>query len=234
MRYKKVFTLVMVLLLSLMCTSSVFATNVEGGVSNPNTTENKLDGSGLAKDEATNNNISDTIQNIFLNDAFNNGNDIATGLAMAAPFARLSRIIAVGVLAVASYWFVSQTSVDVFAIVVPMCRGFLVGRTEQHGAASGGFGMAGAGNKGKFLCLSESAMEALGYSGSGSSGGGLGGERESSIKMCIAKYAGLRTLEFSVLVLFVVVFFTPVLGYVVGVLGELIRMFLIGFVTMFQ
>ena len=151
------------------------------------------------------------LEGMFLSDAFQSQN-IDAAVQMATPLVLLSMTLTMFVLIVAFYFFIMQTSIDLLAILLPFTRSFLVRRTQKHGVNHGN-GMGGAGSGDTFGCLSDAAMEILGYASEKQSGlaSASSGSEHATSGSKLLRYAGKKTTEVSVLIIFVMIFFTPLL-----------------------
>lgn len=162
-------------------------------------------------DEGARGSAEKMLESMFLDEAFNSKN-INAAVQMATPLVLLSMTLTMFVLIVAFYFFIMQTSIDLLAILLPFTRSFLVRRTQKYGTNHGN-AIGGAGSGDTFGCLSDAAMEILGYASEKQSGlaSSTSGSEHATSGSKLLRYAGKKTTEVSVLIVFVMIFFTPLL-----------------------
>jgi hypothetical protein len=230
----KVFALIWILILSL-APVAVTATDPDtGGSSNTSTNADSKTGPFKSEPVTQSSNTSvntggsdtvskdsgqNTLASIFSTDVWS-GTNLQSGLAIAKPFVRVIMVIAVGVVCIISYMFFMTTALDLAYITVPMVRPLLMKGKEKS--------EMGGGNGGGLKTISDAAVEAVnGRSG----GGGLGGGGDRGTGSCLVTYISSRTGEFVAFILFIMMFFTGVLGKIVVVLFNLLYSILEGIMS---
>lgn len=129
------------------------------------------------------------------------GANIGRGTEFAAPFVRVIMVLAVAIVTVVCFLFFFVTALDLAYITVPIMRPLLMKGKE---------GMQDKGGA-KFICISDSAIEAV----NGGRSGGMGGGGDRGVGSCLTKYISSRTVEFTAFIVFCMLFFTGMLGKVV-------------------
>lgn len=129
------------------------------------------------------------------------GANIGRGTEFAAPFVRVIMVLAVAIVTVVCFLFFFVTALDLAYITVPIMRPLLMKGKE---------GMQDKGGA-KFICISDSAIEAV----NGGRSGGMGGGGDRGVGSCLTKYISSRTIEFTAFIVFCMLFFTGMLGKVV-------------------
>lgn len=129
------------------------------------------------------------------------GEQVATGSQLAGPFVRVIMILATAIVTIVCFMFFFVTALDLAYITVPIMRPLLMKGKEGMAEKSGA----------KFVCISDSAIEAV----NGGSTGGLGGGGDRSVGSCLTKYISSRTVEFTAFVVFCMLFFTGMLSKIV-------------------
>ena len=142
------------------------------------------------------------LKNMFSPEIWSGAN-IGVGTQFAAPFVRIIMILAVAIVTIVCFMFFFVTALDLTYITVPIARPLLVKSKE---------GLQGKGGA-QFICISDSAVEAV----NGGRNGGMGGGGDRGVGSCLVKYISSRTVEFAAFIIFCMLFFTGMLGDLVMV-----------------
>lgn len=134
--------------------------------------------------------------------------NLQAGIGFASPIVSLIMVLSIAITVIICYAFFGVTVLDLAYITVPPCRSLLMRGKEKHdmGASKG------------FCCISDAAVSAV---NGDNGGGGLGGSGDRGTGSCLAKYVSSRTVEFTIFVLFVILFFTGMIGKLVLVIYKL-------------
>ena len=169
-------------------------------------TKESPDGLNGSKNQALDeDNAKGTLITMFGTDVWK-GTNITAGVNMAKPAVKVIMTFAIAVVVIICFLFFFVTALDLAYITVPIVRPLLSKGKESMDTKSGG----------KFVCISDSAVAAVEGKGSG----GMEGDR--GVGSALLKYISSRTVEFVAFVLFVIFFFTGILGDIVVMLFNLL------------
>ena len=206
---KRLFSMlaVMMLIAFSVCAVPTYAGGLtNNGTSGVNTQEGQktedVSASNISS-SATKGDMANNLQNMFSPEIWSGGN-IGVGTQFAAPFVRIIMILAVAIVTIVCFLFFFVTALDLAYITVPILRPLLVKSKE---------GMQGKGGA-QFICISDSAVEAV----NGGRNGGMGGGGDRGVGSCLVKYISSRTVEFTAFIVFCMLFFTGMLGKLVMVI----------------
>ena len=227
-RLSRVFTILLILMVSLGCVVYADEINENAGGEQTRTESDGLrarEELDLFGDEkAQRGEMKELLLKIFNNEAYS-GYNIESGIRMATPIVNVVMTLSVAFVIVACYFFFGQTGLDLFFIITPMARGFLLAKKE--GADSRG------GNRIAYV-VSDTAVAAVGGDSRGTTGSfGGGGSGDRSKTNAFLKYGSSRSLELVCFFFFVMILFTGMIGNVVTFVFNLLFYVFQGFTTMF-